>query len=270
MSNAILKAEDMKRSKVFDTHCHPPADDEKIFETQVNEAAEAGVDGLVAVGGDLDSSRALQSLAEKYPDVYVTCGVHPHAAEDVCLEKELDYFAGLCSSDKVCAVGEIGLDYYYDNADQKVQRQVFREFIRLAEQFSLPMVIHCRDAYEDCLTILHEELKSDVQFEIHSFTGPEQWLDSILDLGGYIGFNGIVTFKNAENVRRALAKVPDDRLLLETDAPYLAPVPVRGKRNKPAYLSYVLDYVADLRGEAREETERLVSANTYRFFAGLQ
>lgn len=257
-----------KEDKFFDTHCHPPID-EDAFKGQLLEAVEAGVDGLITVGSDLDSSRVLVSLAEQYPDVYATCGLHPHAAEEFDANA-LETVAALCRSDAVCAVGEIGLDYYYDNSDRQLQMRVFREFIKLANRLTLPLIIHCRDAYDDCLTILKEELVADTRFEIHSFTGSLEWLAAILDMGGYVGFNGIVTFKNAENVRSALKRVPQDRLLLETDAPYLAPVPVRGKPNKPSYLPYILDYAASVLDHTPDELRRIISANTLRFFGGLQ
>jgi len=250
---------------MIDTHFHPP--EEKLFEAQLEEAVEAGVKKLVAVGSELTSSKYVNELAEKNDMVYATTGVHPHEAGE-CNE-DFTAYEKLFGREKNCAVGEIGLDYYYENSEREAQKKVFKRFINFGAQFNLPLVIHCRDAYRDCLHILKRELKKSQKFEIHSCTGPPEWVDEILNMGGYVGFNGLVTFKNAANVRESLERVPLDKLLLETDAPYLAPVPYRGKKNRPALVKYVAHFIAEYKGLSLEELIDHTNDNASRFFPGL-
>ena len=248
---------------MVETHFHPRNEEE--FSQNLQQAFNWGVTRLVAVGSNLQSSRYVNDLAERYDGVYSTAGVHPHEAKDC--GGDLEPFEELFKKAGNCAVGEIGLDYYYGHSEVEVQKTIFRRFIRLGDRYQLPLIIHCRDAYDDCLDILKEELAEEQAFEIHSCTAAPDWVDEIVDMGGYVGFNGIITFKNADNVRAALDRVPMERLLLETDSPYLAPVPYRGKPNYPAYVKYVAQYVADRKGVSFEEISRVTTENAVTFFS---
>ena len=248
---------------MIDTHFHPR--DEQEFSRNLQQAFDSGISKVIAVGSDLRSSRYVNDLAARYEGVYSTAGVHPHEAGN-CGD-DLEPFEELFKKARNCAVGEIGLDYYYEHSEIEAQKKVFRHFIKLGASYQLPLIIHCRDAYDDCLEILKEELTEGQAFEIHSCTAPPEWVDEIVDMGGYVGFNGIVTFKNADNVRAALDRVPVERLLLETDAPYLSPVPYRGKPNYPAYVKYVAQYVAERKGVSFEELTRVTTENAINFFA---
>lgn len=245
-----------------DTHFHI-AEDTAVAD-EIRAAADVGVMQLVAVAANLEDARRLARLAQAYPALYATVGLHPHDA--AAYNGDLDAFRSLCGVPNVCAVGEIGLDYYYQHSDRCSQIQVFSTFLELAAQVALPAVIHCREAYDDCLTILKDTLDPGQPFEIHSCTGTVQWTEQILELGGYVSFNGMVTFKRADNVRRALRAVPLERLLLETDAPYLAPVPFRGKRNRPAHIPNIAAVVAVEKSVELAELAAVTTANARRFF----
>ena len=248
---------------LFDTHFHVRPEDD--LQSLLAEARRAGVSRLVVVAGSLGEARRLhERLPPAAPDVWVTAGVHPHVASQ--FEGDLEPFRELARRPGTVAVGEIGLDYHYDHCPREDQVRAFRAFLRLSAEEGLPAVVHCRDAYDDCLAILEEELVPGQRFEIHCFTGSPSWARDVLDLGAYVSFNGILTFKKADNVRAALAVVPEDRLLVETDAPFLAPVPYRGKPNRPAYLVEIVRRVACERGWGFEEAAALTMANANRFF----
>lgn len=219
----------------------------------------------MVVAGSLAEARELhERLPPDQPEVWVTAGVHPHAASQFL--GDIEPFRELVRRPRTVAVGEIGLDYHYDYSPREEQMRTFRAFVRLSAEEGLPAVIHCRDAYDDCLGILREELVPGQRFEIHCFTGSPSWAEDVLALGAYLSFNGILTFRKADNVRAALAVVPAERLLIETDAPFLAPVPYRGKPNRPAYLVEIARRVAGERGWTLEETAALTTANANRFF----
>lgn len=247
---------------LIETHFHPDPDDN--FEGELEIARADGVGGFIAVGANLESSRVVGALADRIEDLWCTAGLHPHEAAQ--FDGDVEPYRELLASAKACAVGEIGLDYYYEHSDRVSQGRVFRTFLKLAAELQLPAVIHCRDAYDDCLDILRETLAPGQPFEIHSFTGPLEVVREFLDMGAYISFNGIVTFKKAENVRQALDAVPLDRLLLETDAPYLAPVPHRGHHNCPAYLTHIAKYIAKRKGMMLSELAQQTTTNARSFF----
>ena len=247
--------------RLVDSHCH--LDDEQFDpdrEQTIERAGAAGIDTLMAIGtgnGPPDLEAAIR-LADRYPFVYATVGVHPHdaakATDDTfaCLRE-------LTRHPKVRALGEIGLDYHYDFSPRDVQRAVFEKQLGLAAEAGLPVVIHTREAWEDTLAIL------GVQWHgggiMHCFTGDEQQARQALDCGFHLAFGGVLTFPKAESVRQAARITPDDRLLVETDCPYLAPVPMRGKRNEPAFLVETVRRLAEVRGVTSEAIAGLTTAN---------
>ncbi|MFN3680964.1 MAG: TatD family hydrolase [Nitrospira sp.] len=232
----------------LDTHTH--LDDARYNNDRdvvMARARAAGVEAFVTIGCDLVSSQAAVALAEQYDGVYAAIGVHPHEVRHIA-DGWYDELRRLARHKKVVAYGEIGLDYHYNHSPPKEQQERFREQIQLARELKLPIIVHTREAQEDTISILREERAPDVGGVFHCFSG-EAWLaQDALDLGFYLSFSGIVTFQNAARLREIAKTVPLDRLLIETDCPYLAPVPYRGKRNEPAYVVQVADRLAAIHG----------------------
>lgn len=229
---------------LIDTHTH--LDDARYQDDRdamIARAREAGVEALITIGCDLTTSRAAVSLAEQHPCVYASIGVHPHEVRHI-QEDWYQHFRGLAKNPKVVAYGEIGLDYHYNHSTPDEQRRRFREQIQLARELRLPVIIHTREAQEDTVAILKEERASEVGGVFHCFSGDARLAKDALDLGFYLSFSGIVTFQNATALRDIAKTVPLDRLLIETDCPYLTPVPHRGKRNEPAFVSFVAQQLA--------------------------
>lgn len=248
--------------ELFETHFHIGRDDSA--QILLAEARKVGVTRFVAVAGNLEDAERLPGIAAAHPDLFCTAGVHPHDAEKY--SGDLAPFRRLLALPPTVAVGEIGLDYYYTFSDPSVQRKVFGEFLALAGETRLPCVVHCRDAYEDCFEMLKDFASATRRVVIHSFTGTPDWAEKMLALDAFFSFNGIVTFQGAGNVRAALAAVPLDRLLLETDSPYLAPVPHRGSRNQPAFLPEIAGKVAEVKGVSLDEIAAATTANAKEFF----
>lgn len=224
---------------LIDTHVH--LDDARFNEDResvIARAQEAGVEAFITIGCDLATSQAAVRLADQHPGVYASVGVHPHEVRHIG-DGWFDEFRRLAQSRKVVAYGEIGLDYHYNHSSPKEQRERFREQIQLARELALPVIIHTREAQEDTVKILREERASDIGGVLHCFSGDAWLAKDALDLGFYLSFSGIVTFHNATVLREIAKTVPLDRLLIETDCPYLAPIPYRGKRNEPAYVAHV-------------------------------
>jgi TatD DNase family protein len=254
-----------------DSHAHIDGEEfDADRDEVVARARAAGVRAILNVGtGDPHGGsfeRAL-AVAQTYEDVYFAAGVHPHDARlyDAAAEQ---YVADLLSGNtRAVALGEIGLDYHYDNSPREVQREVFARQLRLAKSLSLPVIIHTREADADTLAILREEYAGTVRGGVmHCFGGGPALAEGALDLGFYISFAGNVTFKKAEALRGVARTVPPERLLVETDCPYLAPVPHRGRRNEPAYVAATARFLADLRGVGHEELGRATSENFSRLF----
>jgi TatD DNase family protein len=233
----------------------------------IQRAGEAGVEQIIVVGGagDMSSNTAAVALAESCANLYATVGMHPHDAKDVG-EEELRELRELALHPKVIAVGETGLDYYYNHSPREVQRRVFAQFICLAEETGLPLVVHERDAASEALGLLRSEGAGKIRGVIHCFTGDYDAARNYLDLGFYLSFTGIITFKNAEALREVVRKVPMDRMFLETDSPYLTPVPHRGKRNEPAYVRFVAETVASVKGLNIEEVASVTTNNVRALF----
>jgi TatD DNase family protein len=251
---------------LIDSHCH--IDDTRFDadrEVMMTRARAAGVEHFVTIGCDLATSRAAVALAQKHPYISATVGVHPHEVR-LIQEGWYDELRSLARSDRVLAYGEIGLDYHYDHSPRDVQRIRFREQIQLARELKLPIVIHTREAQEDTITILKEEKASELGGVFHCFSGDAWLAKDALDLGFYLSFSGVVTFQNAVMLREIVKTVPLDRILVETDSPYLTPAPHRGKRNEPAYVRQVAEKIAEVHGITVEDVEDATSQNTKSLF----
>ncbi|UKS26207.1 TatD family hydrolase [Paenibacillus sp. HWE-109] len=247
-----------------DSHTHLNA--EQFNEDQdevIQRALDAGVTRMVNVGFNRETIPSSIALAEKYDFIYSTVGWHPVDAIDM-MPGDLAWIEELCKHEKVVAIGEIGLDYYWDKSPRDVQQRVFREQIQLARKLGMPIVIHNRDAHQDILHILKEEKAEEVGGIMHCFSGSWETAKQCLDMNFHISFGGPVTFKNAKQPKEVLAQVPLDRLLIETDAPYLTPHPFRGKRNESAYVRLVAETAAEIRGMTVDEIAEITTNNTIR------
>ncbi len=244
-----------------DSHCHlnDPAFDEDLEEV-ISRIKEEGMDYLLNVGYDLQTSRKAVELAERYDTMYASVGVHPHNASQLN-DNALAELGKLADHPRVVAIGETGLDYYRDKSPREDQVMALRAHMELAKKLKKPLIIHCRDAMEDCLKILEDEDLKKTGGVMHCFAGAPDDARRCLKLGMYISFAGNVTYPKAGALRESLKAVPGHRLLLETDSPYLAPQKKRGRRNSPAFLKYVVDKAAEVRGVTREDIERITVTN---------
>lgn len=251
---------------LIDTHTHINAEqfNEDIEET-IDRAREAGVSPMLVVGFDTPTIDRAIELAETYEDIYAIVGWHPVDAID-CTDAHLERIEQLMSHPKVMALGEVGLDYHWDKSPIDVQQQVFRQQIKIAKRTNMPIVIHNRDATADVLDILEEEHAEEVGGVFHSYSMSVELLERCLNLNFYISLGGPVTFKNAKVPKAVAKEVPLDRLLIETDCPYLTPTPFRGKRNEPAYVKYVAEEIASLRDISYEELADATTANAKKLF----
>lgn len=251
---------------IFDSHTHLNAEQFKadIPET-IQHAKELGVTEMAVVGFDTPTIEKSLQLSQKYKEIQSIIGWHPTEAGSYTpeIEKNLQH---LLTTPKVVALGEIGLDYYWMEDPKEVQDRVFRRQIAIAKEMNLPISIHTRDAMEDTYKILKEEDIRDIGGIMHSFSGDPEWMERFLDLGMHISLSGVVTFKKAVEVQDVAKAVPLNRLLVETDAPYLAPVPYRGKRNEPGYTRYVVEKIAELREMPFEKIAEQTTANAHRLF----
>jgi TatD DNase family protein len=258
------------RQVYIDSHAHIEGPDfDADREAVIQRALDAGVEIIVCVGdGEIagDSHAKAFRLADQYSFIYTTVGVHPHEAR--LLDDEMyAKLADLSQHPKVIAWGEIGLDYHYDNSPREVQLEAFSKQLRMARERNLPVVIHTREAEADTLAILREERKdSGSGGIIHCFTGTREFAEAAIELGFLISFSGVVTFKKAEDLRETARRLPLDRILIETDSPFLAPVPHRGKRNEPAYVVETARVIAELRGMNINQLARATLANYDRLF----
>ena len=252
---------------LIDTHTH--LDDTRYDadrDLMIARARDAGVDRMITIGCDLATSEAAVALADRHSAVYASVGVHPHEVKHIA-DGWYDRLRRLAAHDKVVAYGEIGLDYHYNHSPPAEQRERFREQLRLARELRLPVVIHTREAQEDTIRILREEWSPETGGVFHCFSGDAWLAKDALDLGFYLSFSGILTFQNAGMLRDIAKTVPMDRLLIETDCPYLAPVPHRGKRNEPTYVRHVADTLAGVLGAVSiEAVAESTTANARRLF----
>lgn len=252
---------------LIDTHTHlDDARYESDREAVIARARETGIDSMITIGCDLSTSQAAVALANRYPFVYATVGVHPHEVKHI-EDGWYNEFRRLAENKKVVAFGEVGLDYHYNYSSPKEQRDRFREQIQLARELGLPLVIHTREAQEDTIQILKDERSTEVGGVFHCFSGDAWLAKDALDLGFYLSFSGILTFQNAGMLRDIAKTVPLDRILIETDCPYLTPVPHRGKRNEPAFVRHVAQILAAVASVSDlDEIYRLTTENARRLF----
>ncbi|MGC7588985.1 YchF/TatD family DNA exonuclease [Bisgaard Taxon 46] len=253
---------------IVDSHCHLDALDyenlHQSVEDVVNKAVARDVKHMLAVGVTLSRFEKIYSTLAKFDNVSLACGVHPLDIEDEPFD--YDRLLKLASDPKVVAIGETGLDYYYSADNKALQQTLFAKQIQLANLLNKPVIVHTRSAREDTIRILAENHADKCGGVLHCFTENLEMAKQGLDLGLYISLSGIITFKNAEEIREVARHVPLDRLLVETDSPYLAPVPYRGKQNQPAYVREVCEYVATLKGVSFEEFAQITTQNFERLF----
>jgi TatD DNase family protein len=249
---------------MIDTHCHL---DMREFDADrdavIRRAREAGFEALITVGSNLEGTIRAMKIAEEYDFVYAAIGIHPHDAKDFTEEIYSDLLEW-SKKEKVVAIGETGLDYHYDHSPREVQQEVFRRHLRLARESGLPVIIHTREAQEDTIRILKESGVNNGVF--HCFSGDAGMAEEAMEMGFYISLAGPVTFKKAAQLKEIARIIPDDYLLTETDAPYLSPEPLRGKRNEPAYMEHTLRHLAALRGISPDDAARITALNAKRLF----
>ena len=253
---------------LVDSHCHLDFHDfADELDAVVERARAAGVGRMVTIGTRLSQFDRVLNVAERFADVSCTVGVHPHEAANEAGEDTARLVA-LAKHPKVVGIGETGLDYFYEHSPRDRQAASFRAHIAAARETQLPLIVHSRDADDDMAEILAEEMgQGRFTGVLHCFSSSRQLAEKAVELGLYISLSGIVTFKKADALRETAKAVPLDRLLVETDAPYLAPVPVRGKRNEPAFVAHTAQAVAALRGLAPAELARITTENFFRLFA---
>ncbi|MCJ8010005.1 TatD family hydrolase [Lederbergia wuyishanensis] len=251
---------------LFDTHVHLNDDQyAEDLEDTIARAKNAGVEYMVVVGFDRKTiQRALEIISE-HEFIYASVGWHPVDAIDMT-EEDLIWLEEVAAHPKVVALGEMGLDYHWDKSPKEIQKDVFRKQIRLAKKINMPIIIHNRDATQDIIQILQEEHAEEVGGIMHCFSGSAEVAKQCMDLNFYISLGGPVTFKNAKKPKEVAIQVPLDRLLIETDCPYLAPHPYRGKRNEPSYVRLVAEQIADLKGISLEEVALITTANAKKVF----
>ncbi|MTW86505.1 YchF/TatD family DNA exonuclease [Virgibacillus dakarensis] len=251
---------------LFDTHVHLNA--EQFFEDRndvIKRAFATGVEYMVVVGFDRETIPLAIEIAEQYASIYAAVGWHPVDAIDMTNE-ELKWIEELAKHPKVVAIGEMGLDYHWDKSPKDIQKDVFRKQIRLAKKVNMPIIIHNREATEDILEVLQEEDAKQVGGIMHCYNDSADYVQACLDMNFYISLGGPVTFKNAPLPKEVAVQVPLDRLLIETDAPFLAPHPNRGKRNEPAYVKLVAEKIAELRDMSFEEIGKVTTENAFSLF----
>ena len=254
---------------VVDSHCHLTYGTlAKETEAVLERAADVGVAAMLTISTRLETFPGVLAVAGAHANVWASVGVHPHHAEAEAGEVNAARLVELAAHPKVVAIGEAGLDYFYDRSPREVQQRVFREHIAAARETGLPLVIHSREAEEDTAAILREEMAAgEFPFVMHCFSSAPWLAEAAVELGGYVSFSGIITFRKSQEVREAAQAVPEERLLVETDAPFLAPEPYRGRICEPAHTAVTLRHLADLRGKSAEEMAGITSDNFFRLFS---
>jgi len=250
---------------LFDTHVHLNS---RLYEEDVHEvierAVETGVTKMAVIGFDMPSNQCAIELAEQYEFIYAVVGIHPSDAKTVT-DATWPELIEMLNHPKVVALGEIGFDYYHDTSFNDIQREVFMKQLEIAHEIDLPIVVHMRDSVQDTYEMLRDYAKG-LNGVCHCYSGDAEMLLKFLELGFYIGLDGPVTFKNAHSVHKVAKAVPLERLVIETDGPYLTPVPYRGKRNEPAYVTYIAEAIAELKGVSYEEVCRVTMENGLRLY----
>ncbi len=253
---------------LVDSHCHLDFKDfVDDLDGVVSRACDAGVATMVSISTHLSRFDGVRAVAERFDNVWCTVGIHPHEAGNEG-QSTPERLIELAAHPKVVGIGESGLDYFYDNSPREAQRESFRAHIAAARETGLPLVVHARDADTDVAAILGEEMeKGAFTGVMHCFSSGRKLAEAALDIGFYVSFSGIVTFKNAEELREIARDVPDNRILVETDAPFLAPVPNRGRRNEPAFVAHTAARLAEVRGTTADALAATTTDNFHRLFA---
>jgi len=255
--------------KLTDSHCHLHMDHYRKDRRKVIERARReGVALMITIGTDLEDSQKALKLAEEEPDIFCTVGFHPHGAGRVT-ERDMEALEELAKGEKVIAIGETGLDYYRDLSPREIQRKVFMEQLELARSLGKPVVIHCRDAYRDLIRLMVDKRAQEVGGVIHCFSGDWETAQTFLNIGFFLSFAGNITYPKAEKLREVFKKAPKDRLLMETDAPFLTPQEERGKRNEPAFIRYTYQLGSELKGIKLEDWIDQVNNNVHEAFPQL-
>jgi TatD DNase family protein len=250
----------------IDSHCH--LQDPKFAKDRlevIERAKKAGVEAFITIGCDIETTKDAHHIASIHPEVFFTAGFHPHEAKKADQEA-LAALKILAQKHKCVAIGECGLDYYYEHSPKNTQNDVFAHQLDLAKELNLPVVIHLRDAFSDCQSLLKQAGLADQSVVIHCFSGSLSEAKAFLDMGLLISLSGILTFKKAGELPEVAKAIPLDRLLIETDAPYLAPIPHRGQRNEPAFIKLILEKIAEIRAEPTDQIDKILTENTKRFF----
>ena len=251
---------------LIETHVHLNAEQYvNDLDEVIERARENGIEKMVVIGCDRPTIERTMELIDEHEDIYGVIGWHPVDAID-CTDEDLEWIEQLSKHEKIVGIGEMGLDYHWDKSPKDVQKDLFKKQIELAKRVNLPIIIHNREATEDCVAILKEMHAEEIGGIMHAFSGDESVADEIIDMNFYVSLGGPVTFKNAQLPKDIAVHVPIDRLLVETDAPYLTPHPYRGKRNEPAYVKLVAEKIAELRQISYEELARTTSENAKRLF----
>lgn len=251
---------------IFDTHAH--YDDEAFDDDRrdlLTHMREKGIEYIVNAGSDIESIRKTLELTEQYPFVYGAAGVHPSETAELT-SKDMEWIREIAGREKIVAIGEIGLDYYWPEPDREVQKKWFKEQLKLAEETGLPVIIHSRDAAADTLEILKEWDVHKTKGVIHCFSYTWEIAREYLNMDYYFGIGGVLTFKNARRLKEAVMHIPMEKILLETDCPYLAPEPYRGKRNQSEYIFYVAEQLAEIKKISSEEVLEITRNNAKKFY----
>lgn len=256
--------------KLFDSHAHC---DDKRFDTEyeggtlklIEDCFNDNIGYIINVGTNLENSKVSVDLAHRFENLYASCGIHPSDVFYEDADKAISVIEDLLKDEKAVALGEIGLDYHYENVPRDLQMVYFRKQMDLAKKLGIPVIIHDRDAHGDCLEVIKEY--PEVIGVFHSYSGSAEMVKELVKLGWYVSFSGTITFKNARVPKEACVVVPSDRLLIETDSPYLAPTPHRGTLNRSTYVQLTAEEIARLRGTTLEEIERITTENAKRLFS---
>lgn len=252
---------------LIDTHCHLTFEElSSNIEEVLNRSRQADVTKWITVGTDSEQNQQVAQLAEKYENIFAAVGIHPHHAKEVTNET-IRQLEQLAQKDKIIAIGETGLDFHYNYSEPDIQKKIFIQHLEIAKQFQLPVIIHSREAFDETMEILDEFASGLKKIVIHCFSGDADQAKIVLDKGYYISFTGVVTFKNAETARQAAKIVPLDRLMIETDCPFMSPAPMRKQKiNEPALMIHTAKFLADLKNIPLEDFAAQVSKTSEEFF----
>jgi TatD DNase family protein len=256
---------------IIDSHCHleyePMASN---LSNVIKRAFKNNVRYLLSISTTDESYKRILEIVKKYENIYGTYGIHPHETKNYQNLKEEDILKKIKLSKKVIGIGETGLDFYYDHSDRIIQKKIFIEHIKAAKTLNLPLIVHTRSAEEETFNILKtEKNKKDFKVLIHCFTGTKNFAHKLVDIGCYISASGIVTFKKSKDLAETFLSLPDDKILVETDSPYLSPEPLRGKPNEPSHIVHTVNFLAKLKNIKSDELANITSSNFFKLFGNL-